>query len=166
MYGVLCVVAVVVELDAGIPLRKWNKSGRAGKDCMMRWSCGLQEMRLGFVWFLPCSYQLVPEGFGAGLVELGGISFMVLKKSTSWPGTSANTLLASASRGAWGSKEGVQKLCKMVRGRTSTLFWKDWLCDQYHYWLNWMKEEWGGSRRSWRWRQSNRKILNNKLQQL
>lgn len=46
--------------------------------------------------------QTLPVGLAAaGLVELvGGSSFKVLKKSTSWPGTSASTLLASASRGA------------------------------------------------------------------
>lgn len=46
--------------------------------------------------------QTLPAGLAAaGLLELvGGSSFKVLKKSTSWPGTSANTLLASASRGA------------------------------------------------------------------
>lgn len=57
---------------------------------------------------------MVPEGFGAGL-ELGGISFMVLKKSTSWAGTSANTLFASASRGAWRAKGGVKKSTKLWR---------------------------------------------------
>lgn len=96
-------------------------------DEMKLWSAG-DETRVCLVSSL--WYQLVPEGFGAGLVELGGISFMVLKKSTSWAGTSANTLLANASRGAWGTKEGVQKICKMVRRKTSTLFLNDWL------WIN------------------------------
>lgn len=45
-------------------------------------------------------YQIVPEAFGAGAVELGGISFMVLKKSTSCVGTSASTDFARASGGA------------------------------------------------------------------
>lgn len=45
--------------------------------------------------------QMAPAGFGAGLLLLlGGLSFITLKYSTTWLGTSANTLFASASRGA------------------------------------------------------------------
>ncbi len=44
--------------------------------------------------------QAVAAGVGAGLVELGGLSFIVFKNCTSCAGTSANTLFASASRGA------------------------------------------------------------------
>lgn len=57
-------------------------------------------------------------GFGAGgRLELGGVSFMTLKNSTSWEGTSASTLLASASLGAWGRKGVVRKYNSV---------WKQW----------------------------------------
>lgn len=45
-------------------------------------------------------YQGVSEVFGAGPVELGGISFIVVKNSTSCVGTSASTDFARASGGA------------------------------------------------------------------
>lgn len=35
------------------------------------------------LWFLPRWHQALPQGFAVGLLELGGSSFKVLKKSTS-----------------------------------------------------------------------------------
>lgn len=45
-------------------------------------------------------YQGVSEAFGAGPVEFGGTSFIVVKNSTSCVGTSASTDFARASGGA------------------------------------------------------------------
>lgn len=58
--------------------------------------------------------QTLPVG-GAAARLVGGSSFKVLKKSTTCPGTSANTLLASASRGAL--MDQAEEMEKYIRGR-------------------------------------------------
>lgn len=63
--------------------------------------CRLIQVERGSGWFMQ-QHQMASAGFATGLV-LGGLSFMVLQNSTSWPGTSANTLFANASFGACGN---------------------------------------------------------------
>lgn len=58
---------------------------------------------------------------------------MVLRNSTSWPGISASTLFASASRGPWHAREGVKASTKQWRKHIQILVNITWQVK------NWMR---------------------------